>query len=281
MNPSLPAGPAPARPKRRELFRLLRNAAAVLAIGIAIVPAAAADTVLRVAYAETENPPRILGQGAVVPADRPGISIELLRMAADKAGVTLELVRVPWKRCLYLLENAYVDAIFHASYTEDRARYAVYPTREGKLDTGRAIYLNRYALYLRKGSEIRWDGRSLANAGKPLGTLSGNAVAEDLKQLGVAVEEAPGVRANMEKVRSGRIAAYVEIEGIGDDFLAGRRAEFAEIEKHPLPFQDKHYFVVLSKPFYQRNPTLSEAIFDAIRDVQATPAYRRMLLKYR
>ncbi len=67
----------------------------------------------------------------------------------------------------------------------------------------------------------------------------------------------------------------------GDDFLADQRAEFAEIEKHPLPFQDKHYFVVLSKPFYQQNPTLSEAIFDAVRDVQATPAYRRMLLKYR
>lgn len=255
----------------------------MLTIGAAI-PGAAAETVLRVSYPETENPPRILGQGAVVPADKPGITIELLRMAAEKTGVTLEIARFPWKRCLYLLENGYIDATFHASYTEERAQYAVYPTRAGKLDTSRAIYLNRYVIYVRKGSELRWDGRALSNVGKPLGTISGNAVADDLKRMGAAVEEAPGVRSNMEKLRSGRIAAYVEIEGIGDDFLADHRAEFtefAEVDKLPLPFQEKHYFVALSKKFYQQNPELAEAFFDAIRDVQATPAYRRMLLKYR
>ena len=280
MNPHLPTRPRPIR-SPASAIRWLRTPLAALAIGVALVPSASADPVLRVAYPETENPPRITGQGAGVPADKPGISVELLRMAADKAGVTLELVRVPWKRCLYLLENAYIDATFHASYTEERTRYAVYPMRGGKPDTGRAIYTNRYAIYTLKGTELRWDGRSLASADKPLGTLSGNAVAEDLKRLGAAVEEAPGVRSNMEKLKTGRIAAYVEIEGIGDEFLAGNRAEFAAVEKLASPFQDKHYFVVLSKPFYEKNPQLAEAFFDAIRDVQATPAYRKMLLKYR
>lgn len=260
---------------------LLCKVVAALAIGFAAVPGVAAETVLRVAYPETENSPRIVGRGAVVPADRPGITIELLRMAAEKAGVTLELARAPWKRCLYLLENAYVDATFHASYTEERARYAVYPTKGGKPDASRAVFLNRYAIYVKKGSGIGWDGRTLSNVSKPLGTLSGNAVVEDIKRRGGAVEEAPGVRSNMEKLKAGRIAAYVEIEGVGDDFLEDYRAEFAEVEKLPLPFEEKPYFVVLSMQFYQQNPKLSEAIFDAIRDVQATPAYRRMLLKYR
>ncbi|MDO8931999.1 MAG: transporter substrate-binding domain-containing protein, partial [Rhodocyclaceae bacterium] len=213
MNPTLSAGTAPIRPTGRTLRNLLGSMVAALAIVIAAVPGAAAETVLRVAYPETENPPRITGRGAVVPADQPGITIELLRMAAEKAGVTLELARAPWKRCLYLLENAYVDATFHASYTEERTRYAVYPTRGGKPDASRAVFLNRYAIYVTKGSGIVWDGRTLANVGKPLGTLSGNAVVEDLKRLGGTVEEAPGVRSNMEKLQTGRIAAYVEIEG--------------------------------------------------------------------
>ncbi|MFC5300856.1 substrate-binding periplasmic protein [Azospira restricta] len=259
--------------------RWLRRALAVLALALAVP--AAADTVLRVAYPETENPPRILGHGAAVPDDKPGISVELLRLAADKVGVRLEFTRVPWKRCLYLLENGYVDATFHASYTEERTRYAVYPTRAGRLDTGRAIYRNRYAIYAPKGAGIGWDGQTLSNVGKPLGTLAGNAVADDLKRLGAAVEEAPGVRSNMDKLKSGRIAAYVEIEGIGDEFLAEHRAEFVEIEKLPLPLQDKHYFLIVAKPFYQRHPELAEAFFDAIRDVQATPAYRRMVTTYR
>lgn len=254
---------------------------AALAIVIVTVPGVAAETVLRVAYPETENLPRISGRGTTIPADRPGVTIELLRMAAQKAGVTLELSRAPWNRCLYLLENAYVDATFHASYTEERARYAIYPTKGGRLDASRAVFINRYAVYVLKGSRVGWNGRNLSNVDKPLGTLSGNAVVEDIKRMGGTVEVAPGVRSNMEKLKTGRIAAYVEVEGVGDDFLADYRAEFAEVEKLPLPFQEKPYYVVLSAPFYQRNPELSEAIFDAIRDVQATAAYRRMLLKYR
>lgn len=254
---------------------------AALAIGIAIAPGVAAETVLRVVYPETENSPRIAERGTVVPADKPGTTIELLRMAAQKAGVTLELTRAPWKRCLYLVENAYVDATFHASYTEERARYAVYPSKGGRPDAGRAVFVSRYALYVMKGARIGWDGRSLSNVSQPLGTLSGNAVAEDIKRLGGTVEMAPGVRSNMEKLKTGRIAAYVEIEGVADDFLADYRAEFAEIEKLPIPFEEKPYYVVLSKPFYEKNPQLSEAFFDAIRDVQASAAYRRMLLKYR
>lgn len=281
MNSPHSARSAPNRSLMPTLRRGCATVMAALALGIVSIPGVAAETVLRVAYPETENTPRISGRGDAIPADKPGTTIELLRMAAEKVGVTLEFTRAPWKRCLYLLENAYTDAIFHASYTEERARFAVYPTRGGKPDASRAVFLNRYAIYVKKGAGVTWNGRMLSNVGKPLGTLAGNAVVEDLKRLGHAVEVAPGVRSNMEKLVADRIAAYVEIEGVGDDFLADYRTEFAAIEKLPLPFEEKPYYIVLSQPFYQQNPKLSEAFFDAIRDVQASPAYRKMLLQYR
>lgn len=263
------------------MSRFTRFTVAALLFSLSMSSATAAGKAFRVTYPETENPPRILGQRDTVPSDKPGISVELLRMVAAKTGLTLSLARAPWKRCLTLLENGYIDATFHASYTDERARYAVYPTRNGKLDASRAIYLNRYALYVRRGAALRWDGHTLSHVTMPIGTLAGNAIAEDLQKLGAPVEEAPGLSNNMDKLKAGRIAAYAEIETIGDDFLADHRGEFAEIEKLPLPLAEKIYFLVISKPYYQANPAQAEAIFDAVRDIQATPEYRRMLLKYR
>ncbi|HEY6896022.1 MAG TPA: transporter substrate-binding domain-containing protein [Rhodocyclaceae bacterium] len=262
------------------MSRFIRHTLAALAIGLATTAAPAAGNVLRVTYPETENPPRILGQRDTVPTDKPGISVELLRMVAAKTGLTLNLARAPWKRCLSLLENGYIDATFHASYTEERAKYAVYPTRNGKLDVGRAIYLNRYALYVKRGSALRWDGQALSHVDKPVGTLAGNAIADDLQKLGVKVEQAPGLSNNMDKLKAGQISAYAEIESIGDDFLAHHRGEFPEIEKLPLPMAEKQYFLVLSKAYYRKNPVLAEALFDAVRDIQTTPEYRKMLQKY-
>lgn len=263
------------------MSRFTRIKVAALLFSLSMSTATAAGMAFRVTYPETENPPRIVGERDTVPSEKPGISVELLRMVAERTGLTLSLARAPWKRCLALLEHDYIDATFHASYTEERARYAVYPTRNGKLDVSRAIYLNRYALYVKRGSPLRWNGKTLSQVNRPIGTLAGNAIADDLEKLGVKVEQAPGLSNNMAKLKAGQISAYAEIEGIGDEFLAAHRGEFSEIEKLSLPLAEKHYFLVISKPYYQKNPVLAEAIFDAVRDVQATPEYRRMLQKYR
>ena len=52
-------------------------------------------------------------------------------------------------------------------------------------------------------------------------------------------------------------------------------------EKLAPPLSEKVYYLMLSQGFYRQHPELSEAIFDAIRDLQQEEAYRRMVERYR
>jgi len=43
---------------------------------------------------------------------------------------------------------------------------------------------------------------------------------------------------------------------------------------------EKFYYLLISKSFFEKNPLLAEHIWDAVRDVQQTEAYREMVAKY-
>ena len=234
----------------------------------------------RIAYPSHENVPRATGRGLDVPAELPGITVELMRMVGKRAGVEIGFVRAPWRRCLYLLEHGVVDAVFHASYKAERAEYGVYPQNDGQLDKARAIYVNRYVVYVRRQDAVAWDGERFTDTSQPLGAMLGAAGAADLRKLGYEVEEELNAQINFDKLHAGRIAAYVEIETIGDSFLKPRANRYSDIVKLPVPFSEKVYYLLIAKPFYRKRPELSEAIFDAIRDVQQQDGYRAMVKKY-
>ena len=91
-----------------------------------------AQTVIRVVYFNKENPPRVMGSGASIDWAKPGISVELFKMVAQSVGVQFEYQRMPWKRCLYAVEHGMADTTFHASFKPARAKFGVYPTRDGQ-----------------------------------------------------------------------------------------------------------------------------------------------------
>ena len=68
-------------------------------------------------YEDKELPPSYMGNGLVVPKERPGAAIEILRRA-DKLleSISIKYVRKPWQRCLYELKKNKIDAVI-ASYT--------------------------------------------------------------------------------------------------------------------------------------------------------------------
>ena len=109
-----------------------------------------AEPLFRVVYIDKENPPRILGDNTSIDWSRPGITIELLKMVEKKVGVQFQFKRMPWKRCLYMVENGLADATFHASYKLDRAKYGAYPFRDGKLDSTRGYTKTPMQFLLKK-----------------------------------------------------------------------------------------------------------------------------------
>ncbi len=239
-----------------------------------------AETVFRMVYFNKENPPRVLGSGTSIDWSKPGITVELFKMVAQSVGLQFEYKRMPWKRCLYAVEHGMADATFHASFKPVRAKFGVYPTRDGQLDPSRRIYKNSYVFYARKGSGVNWDGQTISNASRPIGTQLSYSIADDLRQMGYEVEEEASVANNLNKLAAGRISAYAEIESIADFTLGQEKSRYENIVKLQPPLREKFYYLLISKSFFEKNPQMAEKIWDAVRDVQQTDAYREMVKKY-
>lgn len=250
------------------------------AIFLWMVSPLAAEPIFRVVYMNKENAPRILGGGGSIDWTKPGITLELLKMVEKQVGIKFHFKRLPWKRCLYALENGAADATFHASYKASRAEYGIYPARDGKLDPSRSIYKNTYVLYAKKGSGVSWDGETLSNVTHPIGAQLAFAIADDLRSMGYAVEEEASVKINLDKLMVGRISAYADMETLVDNKLVKLGPRYQAVEKLDPPLKEKIYYLLFSKAFADKYPQLTERIWDAIRDVQQTDVYKEMLQKY-
>jgi len=238
---------------------------------------AAAMAPVRVVFDVFENPPLINGDGTTIDPVKPGLTIEMLRLASERADIPIDLSRVPWQRGLYLTESGQVDAIFASSYVEARLRYGVYPLKDGHPDPARKLFDQSYRLYVRAGSGIGWDGRTLTNLHAPVGATPGYAVVPVLRAMGVEVVEEPSHIANLRKLAAGRIDAYAELDTHVRPLLRGDPQAFGTIVELSPPVLTKAYYLMFSRIFYARTPEVAERIWDAIALVNESAAYQDLL----
>jgi polar amino acid transport system substrate-binding protein len=239
-----------------------------------------AEPIFRMVYMSKENPPRILGDGTSIDWSKPGLTLELLKMVEKQVNIQFQFKRMPWKRCLYMVENGLADGTFHASYNPDRAKYGVYPLREGELDSTRAIYKNAYVIYAKKESGVTWNGKALSNLSRPIGTQLSYAIADDLRKMGYEVKEEGSVANNLDKLVADRISAYADMETIVDNILRKHKPKYAAVKKLQPALKEKVYYLLISKGFAAKQPQLTERIWAAVRDVQKTDVYQEILKKY-
>ena len=239
-------------------------------------PATAAEPV-RILFDVFENPPLIDGNGTAIDPVKPGLTIEVLRMAAARAKIPIELSRTPWQRGLYLVETGQADAIFASSFVEDRLRYGVYPLKDGRPDISRKLFDQAYRLYVRAGSGVGWDARRLTNLHAPVGATPGYAVVPVLRATGVEVAEEPDHIANLRKLLAGHIDAYAELEAHVRSLLRSDPAEFGGIIELSPPVLSKPYYLMFSKIFYARAREVAERMWDAIGMVNESSAYQYLL----
>lgn len=259
---------------RRSLLRGL--ALPLLSAALSCGERAGAAEPVRIFYDVFDNAPFINGSGAAIPA-KPGLTIELIRMAAARSHVAITLTRTPWQRGLYLIQTGQADAIFASSFVKDRLRYGVYPMQDGALDPSRKLFDQSYRLYVRAGSGVRWDGKTLSNLHGPVGATPGYAVVPMLRAMGVTVEEESSHIANLRKLVAGRLDAYAELDNHVRPLLQANPQEFHNIVELSPPLLTKPYFLMFSKIFYEKTPAVAERIWDAIGTVRTSPAYQTML----
>ncbi|MBC7951010.1 MAG: transporter substrate-binding domain-containing protein [Rhodospirillaceae bacterium] len=227
---------------------------------------APAAEVLRVAYEDKAQPPYYLDDSTMMDADRPGVSIELVRAAAKEAGIEAEFVRMPWVRCLKSLQKGDIDATFNASFKEDRMEFGVYPMVGAKPDSARRIATLTYSLYRLKDGPVSWNGKAIAGLDGPVGAQSGYSIVEDLGRMGVKTEEAQASTTNFKKLASKRIPAVAAQDVNGDALLA--TGEFPNVEKVNPPLVTKDYFVMFSHQFYDGKRALAEKLWTKLAEVR-------------
>ena len=243
--------------------RVIQRGAAALTLCILSFSAHA----LTLCYDEGEQYPWIIKNGK-------GLNIIELEMVAAGTGEKLELIGMPWKRCLEGVEKGDIAGAFAASYTDERARYAVYPMAEGKLDHARRLHADGYTLLRLKGSSVGWDGSKFSNLTGQIGTQASYSIASDLVKWGATVDSNSDTPETLlRRFGAGQLQAIALLTGeaqfaLRKPYLAGK----VEIVSPPL--SEKPYFLIFGRGYYDRNRKTVDDLWSMIAKVRESAEYK-------
>ncbi len=205
-----------------------------------------------------------------------GLNIIQLEMVAAGTGEKLELIGMPWKRCLDGVEKGGIAGAFAASYTDDRAKYAVYPMAEGKLDRTRRLHTDGYTLLRLKGSSVGWDGNKFSNLTGPIGTQAAYSIASDLVRWGATVDSNSDTPETLlRRFGAGQLQAIALLTGeaqfaLRKPYLAGK------VEIISPPLSEKSYFLIFGRDYYDKNRKIADDLWSMIAKVRESAEYKAL-----
>lgn len=205
-----------------------------------------------------------------------GLNFQLIERAANRAGVRIHYQALPWKRCLASLQANEVDGIFAGSFRREQLAYGAYPGGAVP-DAGKRLHTDRYVLLRRKGDSLDWDGKALTHLEGAIGTQLGYSVNEQLRALGVPIDEGAQTAVDvLRKLADGRLAGAAILAGEADQVLERNPGLRARLEVLPQPLVEKPYYLILSLALVQTQPALASRLWEATEAVRTSTAYRAL-----
>ncbi len=240
----------------------------------------AQQKVMTLVCEDKEEFPAVIGNSDQINPDKPGATIECVRLIEKKLGVKIIIKRLPWKRAFEgELKTGSADGLLGASYKKEREQFGMYPMKGDKPDESRSLYISSYYFYKLKKSNIEWNGRELKNLNGNIGAPFGYSIADDLKKMGYTVDESNGTSADFQNLIRGRVEAVAALELTGDAILL-KNSEYAkQIVKVRIPIVTKAYYIILSHQFVKSNPELSVKFWDAVKEMKEKH-YKKIAAKY-
>ncbi len=231
-----------------------------------------------IAYENREQHPYYLGYTTKIPSI-PGIAVEMiLNLEKRIPDIKISLVRYPWKRCLFLLQRGEVDGIFKATFKPERMKIGSFPIKNGKIDIEKKMVSISNSLYVLKGSGIIWDEKNPGLLGSVCAPL-GYAIVDFLGGKGVTVIESDNSINCLNQLSMNRISAAALQDVRGDAWLKKYPDQFKEIIKLSPPLTIKPQYIMLSHAFVDKNPKLSEEIWNMIAKIREEE-FNSIALKY-
>ena len=231
--------------------------------------AQAQSRVVTVCYDETAVRPWVNAAG-----------VSLLKATASLQHVEFEQVALPWLRCLRNVSNGTMAGAIGASYSDERAAFAVFPaTADGQLDPSRRMNVSSYSLYRAKGTKTQWDGKQFTNLASRVVVQRGHSVVADLTKMGVLVDQSAGdAETVLRMVMAGRSQLGALVTELGDEMLT--KPEFRrQVEKITPPLVVKSYYLIFGKRYYENNTRLVEELWNhlaVVRDAKDPDSLLRL-----
>ncbi|MCZ4282482.1 hypothetical protein O4H49_16970 [Kiloniella laminariae] len=197
----------------------------------------------------------------------------MISEALAKIDVKAGYIRRPWKRCLALLENNEIDAVFPSIYLKEREALGQYPfDSNASSETGadaapdfdRRLLRVSYMLFARSDTVLMWDGTAFNNVEMSIGAPLGYVVVKRLKEdFGLEANTVHSPEKGLSLVAEGHLAAYIIERNIGRELLA-RSGLVNEIVELKPAFAEYDWYMMISHKFYSENREFSEEIWSEI-----------------
>ncbi len=210
--------------------------------------------------------------------DGTGLNIELLKRVEKITGESFIFAARPWKRCMEEAKTGLVDGLIGAADSPARRQYAQPPLLpNGMPNSEKAMYEDTVNVYVRVGSNASWDGQALTNPRGIAIAQTGYFVVDLLRQRGQSVKDmVKSAEDGLRMLATGSADVAVLMGQQPLDLIRTDPRFKGKIEVAAQPFTHFSFYLIVSRSTYSANPKRIEAIWNAIRDVRATPEYRAL-----
>ncbi len=200
----------------------------------------------------------------------------LHKVLPQKYKIPIKLKPVSWSRGLELIKQGSADGIINASYNEERAKFAVYPMKDGRHNPAKRLRGINYSLYKNKDSSIEWDGHKITKIDGNIGAVKSYAIVNDLQKLGIDVKEFQFELKIMKDVAIGKLKAAGMQDYVADDFINQRPFLKENISKFQIPLKQKDYYLIFSRKFYREHQETAENIWEIMAKYSLSEEYTRL-----
>lgn len=195
------------------------------------------------------------------------INLEKLQKIANDENIKIKFKPMPWKRALIMVEKGLADGVINASYKVNRAKFGVYPTVNGKLDSSKRLNDGKtYYIYKNRKSTLKWDGKKFINPDGIIGVETNFAVIEDLeKHTNITYETRDQKIAILRDVASKKLSAFAGMSKDYDKLLKEYKSFAKFIVRESIPIRKKDYHLMFSKKKYKHKKIEIEKIWDGLK----------------
>jgi len=240
----------------------------LLGLGISL-QANSEMTKIILAFENKESSPNYLGNGKNINWERPGFSVEYLKLLESKLKIEIKFVRLPWRRALKELKENNIDGLFNASYKKDREQFGNYPLLpNGDISVNNRITSMNYVFFKNKSSNIQWDGDKLSNFTGEVGVVNGYSIGDDLIKDGYSISNAIGPESLLQMLLRKRFLLIAASDTQLNNIIRISKEAYKDIEQLKIPYSTKPYYLMLSKEFVQKHPILSNKIWNKIGELR-------------